>query len=129
MTNYMITEKQSIYFNKNIDYIKKQMTYNLNNTNKLRKNCCFEMSNKQIINCFKEILSSVTKWQKYFYNKDIDCIQREYKELESNMSELELCLADYDNLFHCEGMSYSLHEIGKVLIEILTTKESDNDGR
>ena len=111
--------------NENIDYIVKQIELNLNNINVLEKESYFEMSKKQIVNCFKKIFIKVKKWKQYIDNKDIYSIQKEYKEIESDVSELELCLAEYDNIFHCEGISYSLHEIGTFLVEILNNKEVD----
>lgn len=51
----------------------------------------------------------------------------EYKEIESIISQLELCLVEFDNKFHIEGISYSIFQIGKILSKI--KKESDKDGR
>ena len=76
------------------------------------------MSKDQIIICFNQILLTIKNWQKYFDENNIQSIQKEYKKLESDISELELCLADYDNIFHCEGISYALYNIGNLLIEI-----------
>ena len=111
--------------NENIDYIIKQIEINLNNINILEKELYFEMSKNQIVDCFKKISITVKKWKQYIDNKDLNSIKKEYKDIESEASELELCLVEYDNIFHCEGISYSLHEIGKSLIEILNNKEVD----
>ena len=43
------------------------------------------------------------------------------------ISELEFCLADLENIFHMNGISYSLFQIGKILFNI--EKESYKDGR
>ena len=88
---------------------------NLNNTHNLEKEYYFEMSKEQIFSSFKNILLSLKKWKKYFYNNDIKKIKEEYKQIESNIAILELCLADYDDIFHCEGISYSFYEIGNIL--------------
>ena len=111
--------------NENIDYIIKQIEINLNNINVLKKELYFEMSKKQIVDCFKKISITVKKWKQYIDNNDTYSIQKEYKEIESDVSELELCLVEYDNIFHCEGISYSLHKIGNSLIEILNNKGVD----
>lgn len=126
--SYNISEEQINCFNENIKYIIEQTEKNLNNINTLKNEIYFEMSRNQIICYFKELLSTTKNWQAYFNNHNIYKIQKEYKQLESNVSELELCLADYDGIFHCEGISYALYEIGKILIEILNDKnEKEND--
>ena len=84
-----------------------------------------EMSKKQIIDSFNSVLSSLESWQQYFNDSEIYRIQKNYKELESNISELELCLADYDDIFHCEGISYALYQTGHLLSEILSKRRSD----
>ena len=105
--------------------IEKAINYISNLENKVY----FEMSKGEIISSLSSVLLSVKKWQKSFNANDFYHIQEEYKEIESVISELELCLADYDNIVHCSGISYALYQIGNILIEILKEKESSNDGR
>ena len=45
-------------------------------------------------------------------------IKDNYKEVESIISELELCLADYRDIFNMDGISYAIYEIGKKLKEL-----------
>lgn len=124
MNNYKITLEQKKYFNENAKYILNQSKINLNNIDNLKEDFYFEMSKKQIIDSFKKILSTMEKWQKCFDNNEIFAIQKEYKNLESNISELEFCLTDLDDTFHCEGISYALYQIGNLLIEILNTNKN-----
>ena len=87
----------------------------------------FEMSKDQIIDCFRKILSMLENWKKYFNKYDIYHIQEEYKDLESDISELEMCLVDKDDIFHCEGISYALYQIGNILREILLNNKTINN--
>lgn len=61
------------------------------------------------------------------WNKKYELIISEYKMIEPIISELELCLADLENIFHMNGISYSLFQIGKILSNI--KKEYDENGR
>ena len=47
--------------------------------------------------------------------EQIDLIIKDYKKIESIISELELCLADLDDEFQLEGISFALFNIGKML--------------
>ncbi len=58
------------------------------------------------------------KWQNFYELKNYEMIINKYKEIESVISMLELCLADYDNVFHIEGIAYSLFQIGKILSNV-----------
>ena len=46
----------------------------------------------------------------------LDLIIKDYKKIESIISELELCLADLDDEFQLEGISFALFNIGKILV-------------
>ena len=118
MANYNISVAQKAFFDENIKYMTDQIEKNLKNINILKQDFYFEMSKKQIIDCFNSLLSTLKSWQQYFNDSKINLIQKNYKELESNISELELCLADYDDILHYEGISYALYQIGHLLSEI-----------
>ena len=120
MLDYNISVDQKAFFDENIKYMTDQIEKNLKNIDILKQDFYFEMSKKQIVDSFNSMLSSLKSWQQYFNDSKIDRIQKNYKELESNISELELCLADYDDIFHCEGISYALYQIGHLLSEILS---------
>ena len=68
--------------------------------------------NKNIQDNLKYILSVVEKNLK---KEQIDLIIKDYKKIESIISELELCLADLDDEFQLEGISFALFNIGKML--------------
>ena len=68
--------------------------------------------NKNIQDNLKYILSVVEKNLK---KEQIDLIVKDYKKIESIISELELCLADLDDEFQLEGISFALFNIGKML--------------
>ena len=125
MSYYNISVDQKAFFNEKIKYMIHQIEKNLKNIDILKQDFYFEMSKKQIIDSFNSVLSSLESWQQYFNDSEIYRIQKNYKELESNISELELCLADYDDIFHCEGISYALYQTGHLLSEILSKRRSD----
>lgn len=125
MPDYNISVDQKAFFDENIKYMTDQIEKNLKNIDVLKQDFYFEISKKQIVDSFNSMLSSLKSWQQYFNDNKINRIQKNYKELESNISELELCLADYDDIFHCEGISYALYQIGHLLSEILSKRRSD----
>ena len=53
--------------------------------------------------------------EKNLKKEQIDLIVKDYKKIESIISELELCLADLDDEFHLEEISFALFNIGKML--------------
>ena len=118
---YNITNDQKKLFNDNINYIINHLKENLSNKDKLSEQSYLEISKKQIIDSFNKALKLAENWPKYFTQNDIASIQKEYKKLEGILSELEWNLAEYDDIFHCDGTSYSLYKIGKVLVEILNS--------
>lgn len=128
MAIYNISVEQTNCFDENIKYIIDQIKNNLNNINVLENKVYVEMSKEQIIENFTKVLSLLEKWQKDFKNNDLSNIQKEYKEIESTISELEWSLFDYEKIFHCEGMSYTLYQIGNLLVEILNNQNAkEND--
>ena len=111
--------------NSHLEYIMKQLEENLTHIDQLEQNIYFEMTKEPIVDSFNKTLTQLKEWKKQVAHNNFSIIKREYKNLESVISELELCLTDYDNLFHIEGISYAFYEIGKMLIN----KESDLNGR
>ena len=79
-------------------------------------------------NNLEYILFHLENDKDYYYEiKKDELIISEYKMIEPIISELELCLADLENIFHMNGISYSLFQIGKILSNI--KKEYDENGR
>jgi len=87
----------------------------------------FELSKDEIINYINDVYLKIKKWNYYYEIKKYELIISEYKMVEPIISELELCLADLENIFHMNGISYSLFQIGKILSNI--KKEYDENGR
>ena len=87
----------------------------------------FELSNDELINYINDVYLKIKKWNYYYEIKKYELIISEYKMIEPIISELELCLADLENIFHMKGISYSLFQIGKILSNI--KKEYDENGR
>ncbi len=129
MFSYKHTIEQKKCFNKNIKYMINQIESNLNDIENLENELYLEISKKQVAKNLKKVLSMIKKWPEYFTTNNINSIQQEYKKVESDISELELCLADYDDIFHLDGISYALYQIGKLLINILNAKDSKYNDR
>lgn len=130
MFSYKHTIEQKKCFNKNIKYMINQIESNLNDIENLENELYLEISKKQVAENLKKVLSMIKKWPEYFTTtNNINSIQQEYKKVESDISELELCLADYDDIFHLDGISYALYQIGKLLINILNAKDSKYNDR
>lgn len=87
----------------------------------------FELSNDELINYINDVYLKIKKWNYYYEIKKYELIISEYKMIEPIISEFELCLADLENIFHMNGISYSLFQIGKILSNI--KKEYDENGR
>lgn len=106
------------YFLNNLEYIIIQLENDINEANKLKDIIYFELSKNELANYINDVYSKVIKWNSYYESRDYDLIINEYNKIESIISELELCLADYDDKFHMSGISYSLFQIGKILSNI-----------
>ena len=102
--------------NNHLTYMIKQMEENLGHIDVLKQEVYFEMTREQIVDSFNKTLAKLKDWKKHIISQDYSIIKEEYKNLESTIAELELCLADNDSLFHMEGISYALYQIGKLLI-------------
>jgi len=111
----------------NLDYILSYLKKNIREANSLNDKIYFELSKKEIINSFNKVYLQISKWKSYYELKKFDLIVNDYNEVESIISELELCLAGYEDKFHMNGISYSLYEIGNILTII--RKESDKNAR
>lgn len=123
----MDKEKITEQFLKNTNYIINQTERNLKDGIKiLTQEVYFERAKEQIENDFKELLTTMRNWERYFKQGDFDRINSEYKKIEGNVSELELCLADYKQIFNCDGIAYSLFEIGLILASLNRMKAKED---
>lgn len=117
---------QNNFFN-NLEYILLQLEKDIKKANELEDTMYFELSKNELINHINDVYLKVKKWNCYYETKKFELIIKEYKIVEPIISELELCLADLENIFHMNGISYSLFQIGQILFNI--KKESKKNGR
>ena len=120
-------KKINLSFSSNLNYVLSNLEHAIDEAIDLEDKTYLELSKKQIIEYLNHVYKNIKCWQKCYETKDYELIISKYKEIESIISQLELCLAEFDNKFHIEGISYSIFQIGKILSEI--NKESDKDGR
>ncbi len=116
-----------IDFLNNLEYILINLENDKEKANSLENKMYFELSKDELINYINDVYLKIKKWNYYYEIKKYELIISEYKMIEPIISELELCLADLENIFHLNGISYSLFQIGKILSNI--KKEYDENGR
>lgn len=114
-------------FLNNLEYILIHLEKDIDEANSLEDKMYFELSKNELINHINDVYLKIKKWNYYYETKKYELIINEYKVVEPIISELELCLADLENIFHINGISYSLFQIGKILVNI--KKESDKNRR
>lgn len=98
-----------------LNYIITTLKEDIEKVNELDDKVYLELSKEEIIDYLKYAYNNLKTWSQDFNNKQYKQIVNNYKKIESILSELELCLADCDNQFHLDGISYSLFQIGKIL--------------
>lgn|SRR5574344_1626442 len=96
-----------------INYILSNLEKDILEANSLEDKVYLEMSKKEIIDSLNYTYKKLKCWKEKYNDKKYIIIIKEYKEIEAIISQLELCLADYDTIYHMEGISYSLFQIGK----------------
>ena len=116
-------DTKNLDFSGNLNYALSNLKKVIDEANDLEDKIYLEISRSQIIKYLNYAYTNIKDWQTYYESKEYDAIINNYKEIESIISQLELCLADYDDKFHIDGISYSIFQIGKVLSII--KKESD----
>lgn len=114
-------------FQSNLDYALINLEKDILKANDLEDKLYLEMSKSEIIKALNCIYQNVKSWKDNYYLKKYETIINTYGETESIISQLEWCLADYEEQFHMDGISYSIFEIGKILCNII--KRRDEDGR
>ena len=102
-------------FQSNLDYVLTNLEKDISEANSLEDKLYLEISKSEIIKLLNYVYKNVKCWQNDYNEKKYDIIINKYAEIESIISQLELCLADYDEKFHMNGISYSIFQIGKVL--------------
>lgn len=114
-------------FLSNLEYVLIHLEKDIVEAKSLEDKMYFELSKNELINHINDVYLKIKEWNYYYETKKYELIISEYNVVESVVSELELCLADFENIFHMNGISYSLFQIGKILFNI--KKESDKNGR
>lgn len=120
-------DTKNLDFSGNLNYALSNLKKVIDEANDLEDKIYLEISKSQIIKYLNYAYTNIKDWQTYYESKEYDAIINNYKEIESIISQLELCLADYDDKFHIDGISYSIFQIGKVLS--IVKKESDINGK
>ena len=114
-------------FQSNLDYVLTNLEKDIFKAKSLEDKLYLEISKSEIIKSLNEVYQNIKSWKDSYNAKKYETIIKKYSEIESIISQLELCLADYEEQFHMDGISYSIFEIGKILSNIM--KVSDKDGR
>ena len=99
-----------------IENISKYLEKDCKLANELEDIVYLELTKSEIIEYFDKVTSGINKWKEYLNNNKINLIVNEYKDFESIISELELCLIDYDELFNIRDISCSYYELGEKLV-------------
>ncbi len=89
---------------------------------KLESEIYEELSKEEIISYFDELYNNISQWNIYLQNNESKKIISNYKKYESIISELELCLMDYDDDIRITDISLSYYELGKKLTEFIGGK-------
>ncbi len=120
-------KKVDLDFSNNLNYALSNLKQVKEEANVLKDKTYLELSKQQIIDYLNYVHVNIKKWENDYEAKKYKAIADKYKEIESIISQLELCLVEFDNLLHIEGISYSIFQIGKIISDLM--KESDKSGR
>ncbi len=121
------SKKVDLDFSNNLNYALSNLKQAKEEANVLKDKTYLELSKQQIIDYLNYVYVNIKKWENDYEAKKYKAIADKYKEIESIISQLELCLVEFDNLFHIEGISYSIFQIGKIISDLM--KESNKSGR
>lgn len=122
-------ENKDLYtdFQSNLDYILINLEKDIFKAKKLEDKLYLEISKSEIIEFLNYVYKNIKCWKDSYNEKKYEVIINKFAEIESIISQLELCLADYENQFHMDGISYSIFQIGKILSNII--KDGDKNER
>ena len=121
------SKKVDLDFSNNLNYALSNLKQAIEEANVLKDKTYLELSKQQIIDYLNYVYVNIKKLENDYEAKKYKAIAYKYKEIESIISQLELCLVEFDNLFHIEGISYSIFQIGKIISNLM--KESDKSGK
>lgn len=120
-------KKVDLDFSNNLNYALSNLKQAKEEANVLKDKTYLELSKQQIIDYLNYVYVNIKKWGNDYDAKKYKAIADKYKEIESIISQLERCLVEFDNLFHIEGISYSIFQIGKIISDLM--KENDKSSR
>lgn len=123
----MKEEKFNLDFSNNLNYTLQNLKKAIDEASNLEDKIYLELSKNEIIEYLNCVYTNIKCWKNDYELKKYENITNNYKNVNSIISQLELCLADYDKIFHMDGISYSIFQIGKILPNII--KGGDKNGR
>ena len=119
-------QKTNLELSKNLNYALLNLKQDIEEANSLEDKVYFELTKQQIIEYINYSYTNIKNWKNDYETNNYKLIANEYKEIESIISQLELCLVEFENEFHMEGISYSIFQIGKIISNL--KKERNKNG-
>ena len=119
-------QKTNLELSKNLNYALLNLKQGIGEANSLEDKIYFELTKQQIIEYINYAYTNIKNWKNDYETNNYKLIANEYKEIESIISQLELCLVEFENEFHMEGISYSIFQIGKIISNL--KKDSNKNG-
>lgn len=119
-------QKTNLELSKNLNYALLNLKQDIEEANSLEDKIYFELTKQQIIEYINYAYTNIKNWKNDYETNNYKLIANEYKEIESIISQLELCLVEFESEFHMEGISYSIFQIGKI-ISNLKKKSNKSD--
>lgn len=119
-------QKTNLELSKNFNYALLNLKQDIEEANSLEDKIYFELTKQQIIEYINYAYTNIKNWKNDYETNNYKLIANEYKEIESIISQLELCLVEFESEFHMEGISYSIFQIGKI-ISNLKKKSNKSD--
>ncbi len=119
-------QKTNLELSKNLNYALLNLKQDIGEANSLEDKIYFELTKQQIIEYINYAYTNIKNWKNDYETNNYKLIANEYKEIESIISQLELCLVEFENEFHMEGISYSIFQIGKIISNL--KKDSNKNG-
>ena len=118
-------KKLNVDFQSNLDYVLTNLENDIFQANSLDDKLYLEMSKREIIESLNYVYQNIKNWKDSYNEKKYETIINKYNEIESIISQLEMSLADYEELFHMDGISYSIFQIGQILLNIMKRNEKN----
>lgn len=118
-------KKLNVDFQSNLDYVLTNLENDIFQANSLDDKLYLEMSKREIIESLNYVYQNIKNWKDSYNEKKYETIINKYNEIESIISQLEMSLADYEELFHMDGISYSIFQIGQILFNIMKRSEKN----